>query len=248
MGCLYYIPARRFPEGRVPDVLKSRRVLPDASVSLEDAGLGHLAGVQLTYRAVRNAGPDKGAGLVIGLRMASNETGCFLAEQTWQPVDGGELFVGWKTGEQPGPEVFLRDGALPGTSPVTLADGKVWEFIPSGALPEVMTVDTAGQMVFRPRAQDAAHFAASEWLMDYLMAGGARSYTEIVERLVVCLQARYHVGLQEFLALGLFTTDLNTRVVLAALGLDFDEVVGGKKNGELTESDTNSGSPDDCPG
>lgn len=240
MGCLYFIPARRFPDKRIPDVVKSRALTPDAPC-LEEFGLGHLAGTRLTYRAVRGAGPDGGAGLIIGLRVTSPETGHFPEEQTWQPADGGNLYIGWKTNEKPGPDVFLRDNALPGNSPVKMADGNTWEFVPSSALPEVMTLDTAGNVAFVPRAGDAAHFAACEWFMAYLVEGGKRPFVDVAQRIVTCLQSRYHIGIGEFLALGLFSTDMNTRVILAALGLDYDEVVHGKKNEALTESDTNSG-------
>lgn len=247
MGCLYYIPARRFPGLRVPDVLKARR-LSGEGPCLEDFGLGHLDGASLHCRPVRGAGPDGGAGLTLGLGLPASETGHFPETQEWRPVDGGALYVGWKTGARPGPETFLRKDALPGTSPVKLADGQVWEFTPSSALPEVMTYSPGGELVFVPRGCDAAHFAACEWLMGYVLEGGAQPYAEIVERVVVCLQARYHLGLFEFLALGLFTTDLNTRIVFAALGLDYEEVVHGKKNEDPSGSDTSSGLPGDCPG
>lgn len=245
MGCLYFIPARRFPGERVPDVIKPQRMTPEGALSLDDVGLSHLDGAGLNYRSVRGAGPDGGAGLVVSLRTPANETGHFPESQTWQPVDGGALFIGWPTDAKPGPDVFLRKDALPGTSPVTMADGNEWAFVPSAALPEVMKYNGAGEVVFMPRAQDTAHFASSDWLMTYSMEGGTRSFTEIVGHVVTCLQARYHISVYEFLALGLFSTDLNTRIVLATLGLDFDEVVHGKKNEALTAFDLNSGLADD---
>lgn len=251
MGVLYFVPARRFPNSRVPDVLKARGVVPAGdgpwAPCLEDFGLGHLAGAGLTYRGVRGAGPDGGAGLVIGLGTPANETGYYGENQVWQPVEGGNLYVGWPTVGPPVPDVFLRKEALPGSSAVKMGDGHIWEFTPSSALPEVLTYDGAGQMALLPRESDAAHFAASEWLMTYVVERQQQPYLEILQRVVTCLQARYHVSLVEVLALRLFTTDLNTRIVLAALGLDYEEVVNGKKNEDLTAPDTNSGAKDECP-
>jgi hypothetical protein len=266
MGVLYYVPARRFDGGRMPDVLKPSRLAGDG-VSLEGVGLGHLDGAPLSFRGVRNNGPDGGAGLVVGLRSPANETGVF-AGQRWQPCAGGDVFILMDNGQgtmdngggpagdrrgvapgentagtavphsfgnspgRPGPEVFLRGDALPSVTDVVMADGNAWGFVPTKALPEVMRLDGAGELCWMPRARDAAHFEASAWLMDFLLAEGeTRPYVDTLARVAVCLGARYHVSLMEVQALGLFSTDLLTRIVCACVGIDFDEVVGKKNEG-----------------
>ncbi len=234
MGALYYIPARRFPDGRVPDTVKSRRTLiaeavrqGDASLglnglSLDSIGLGHLDGAVLTYRAVRNQGPDGGAGLVIGLRVPTGDTGIFKDRQTWHPCNGGDLFFGW-TDAQPGPDTFLRDRALSASVSVPLGDGNRWGFIATAALPERAVFDASGQPTWAPRAEDAAHYEASKWLMNYATVQEPQPYFDIIDRVAVCLAARYHVSKLEMLALGLFSTELNAPIVYACLGIDLAE-------------------------
>lgn len=228
MGILYFVPARRFADGKVPDVVKPRRLAVAGAVCLEDLGLGHLDGAQLSQRQT-SSGPDGGSGMVIGFRVPANENGYYPEEQDWRPVEKGALYVGWAKGAAPGPEVFLRADALPGTSPVVLADGNTWEFIPSAALPTVLTYDASGADAMVPRARDAAHFAASDWLFDYLIQGDTRPYQEVAQHVVTCLQTRYRIGLIEFKALGLLSQDLTGRITCAAVGLDYDEVMGKKK-------------------
>jgi hypothetical protein len=101
-----------------------------------------------------------------------------------------------------------------------LGDGKVWEFTPSQALPKVLTYNDAGEACRLPRMEDGTHFAASEWLFEFL-AEGARETTflEIYEKLTVCLAARYRVSMVEALSLGLWHDDTYHRAVLAALGV-----------------------------
>lgn len=219
-GCLYFIPARRFPERRVQESLKARRITPEGALSLEDVSLGHLDGAALSYRGVLGAGPDGGAGIVIGLRTPANETGYYPEAQEWIPAEGGALYIGWPKGAQPGPEVFLRADALPPENAVTMADGRVWELVPTTSLPEVMGYGDDGAVSFRPRPRDAAHFAASAWLYAWARAGEPAPYMDIVQRVAVCLGARYHVGLVEVLALGLFSTELLNPVVFACLGIE----------------------------
>lgn len=239
MGVLYYIPARRFPDKlNAPETLKGE--------ALAKVGLGHLDGAKMAFRSVVNNGPDRGAGLCISLGIPASKTGVFKDSQTWQPCNGGDIWLGWYTDDKPGPETFLRLNALPGESSAVLGDGNTWEFVPTRALPEVLTFDSAGKTKWSPRPSDAEHFAASEWLMDYLLKGDQRPLLDVVERLSVCLGARYHVSVMEVIALGLFVTSLNLRVVCACLGIDYDELTG-KKN-EVTEStapDSNSGQPED---
>jgi hypothetical protein len=220
MGLLYYIPARRFEHGAVPESVKSRRVTPEAAVCLEDLGLAHLDGGITAYRGVRTAGPDGGAGLVLGFRVPANETGFFKDAQEWRPVLGGDLYLGWATGSQPGPDAFLREDALAAEMEVRMGDGNVWGFVPTRALPETYGYGPDGELTTRPRAKDAAHFAASEWLMQFLQSGEPRPYIDTLERVAVCLGARYHVSLVEVLALELFSTDLFQAVVFACLGIE----------------------------
>lgn len=222
-GCLYYLPARRFDGKRVPDVLKGEQ--------LAAVGLGHLKGAAISYRGVRNGAPDGGAGLVLGVNHPTNETGVF-PDQHWQPCDGGDLFIGWPKDAQPGPSVFERKDALAATDTVVMADGNPWGFIATKALPEVMGFDSSGNPAWTPRVCDAAHFDASQWLMEYLLSGEDRMYTDIVARVATCLGARYHVGMAEVMALRLFSTDLNVRVVCACLGIDYDELTGKKNEGD----------------
>lgn len=222
-GCLYYLPARLF-NGPTPDTLKGD--------GLAAHGLGHLDGARLAFRGVRNHGPDGGAGLCIGLAVPASETGIFPG-QTWQACNGGDLWLGWLDGAQPGPEVFLRANALDATNEIALADGHLWGFVETRALPEVMGFDTAGQVTWRPRAEDQAHYEASAWLMDYLLSADSRAYLDILTRVATCLGARYHISATEMLALRLFSTDLNLPVVCACLGIDYGELTG-KKNAALT--------------
>lgn len=226
MGCLYYVPARRFPNEAVPEGVKSRRVTPDAAVCLEDLGLAHLDGGITAYRGAKR-GPDGGAGIVIAFRVPANETGYFPDRQTWRPVLGGDLFIGWDTASgAPGPDDFIRDKALAASMSVRMADGNEWGFVPTAALPETLGCGDDGQPTMRPRACDAAHFAACEWLMQFLASGEKRGYMETLERVAVCLGARYHISIVEVLVLELFSTDLLTDVVFACLGIE-EKKTGG---------------------
>lgn len=221
MGALYYIPARRFPDGRVPDMVKPARLTPEGAASLESLGLGHLAEGPLTFRVVRNSGPDGGAGLVIGLRIPAGETGVFLSDQTWHPCEGGAVYLGWYTAAgQPGPEVFLRARAPRPTVSIPLGDGQVWGFVESDALPQRAVFDASGERAWAPRESDALHYEACAWLADYAQCGEGRAYFDILDQVSVCLSARYHVSALEVLGLGLFSTDLNDAVVYACLGVD----------------------------
>lgn len=211
MSCFYFIPARRF-DGAVPDVVKG--------AELVRLGLGHLDGAPLAFRGVVGSGPGGTAGLCIGLRIPANETGYYPDRQEWHPADGGNLYIGWPKGLPPGPETFIRADALPPENAVTMADGRVWELVPTASLPEVMGYSGSGEVVFRPRARDAAHFEASAWLYGYAQAGEPAQYLDVLSRVAVCFGARYHVSLIEVLALGLFSTELLNPVVLACLGLD----------------------------
>lgn len=220
IGCLYFVPARRFQNLRVQDAVKAKRLTPEGALSLEDIGLAHLDGAPVTYRGVLGAGPDGGAGLVIGLRTPANETGFWGDQQQWRPVDGGGLFIGWAAGDtKPGPDVFLRDDALPSEADVVMADGNTWGFVPTVSLPEVMGCGPDGGLTFRPRAKDTAHFAASAWLKEYASKGEPAPWLDVLQRIAVCLGARYHVGLIEVLALELFSTELLNPVVFACLGI-----------------------------
>lgn len=223
MGCLYYIPARRFPGGKVPDVVKG-----DA---LAEFGLAHLAGAALTHRGVRNSGPDGGAGLVVGLGVSAGETGVFKAEQEWQPVRGGDLWLGWKASSVPGPEVFLRGRALAARASVMMGDGNEWGFTPTRALPERLGMTDAGEEAWLPCPEYSEHYAASAWLMDYLVAMEDAPLLDVVDRVVCCLATRYHISRLEVAVLGLYREDLNLRIICACLGLDWDAVV--KKKAEM---------------
>lgn len=227
MGCLYYIPARRFEDARIPDTIKGE--------ALAGLGLGHLQGASLTYRGVRNSGPDGGAGLVLGVNTPASETGVWLSEQTWQPANGGDVFIGWKTDAKPGPDSFLRANALPAKTEVVMGDGNPWGFVVTSALPMVMCLDSAGEIDWKSRPSDAAHFAASEWLFDYL-CGGERTYVDIVANVATCMASRYAISPIEIMALELFSTDLNAEICCACTGIDYDEYTG-KKNTDPAPTD-----------
>lgn len=224
MGVLYFVPARRFPEGKVPDVVKPRRLAGEsqtgmsAPLSLEDLGLGHLDGAGLGFTRANN-GPGGTGGLVIGFR--TGKTGYFPATQTWRACEDGAIFIGWYTeAGMPGPEELIRPDAPEALSTVKLADGRHWGFSPTSALPEVACYDDAGRRVWRARAEHSAHYEASAWLMDFLTEpNGVRPYDEIMERVAVCLGSRYYLGVLELRALGLFATDLLDAVVFACLGV-----------------------------
>lgn len=210
MGLLYFIPARRFAGGKTPDVVKG-----DA---LAEFGLAHLAGAALTHRGVRNQGPDGGAGLIIGLGVPSGETGYFKDEQEWHPVQGGDLYVGWKDATTP--NALIRARAPRATVNVALGDGQLWGFVETDALPQRAVFDAAGERAWAPRVCDEAHYEASAWIFDYVKNGGERTYFDVIDRVAVCLGARYHISAMEVIALGLFTTDLLDAVVYACLGID----------------------------
>jgi hypothetical protein len=213
MGLLYYIPARRFPGGKTPDVVKG-----DA---LFQFNLDHLAGAALTFRGVRNQGPDGGAGLIIGLGVPSGETGYFASEQEWHPVQGGDLYVGWSRANlRPSPNELLRQRAPKATVNVVLGDGQAWGFVATEALPQRAVFDAAGMPGWAPRVCDEAHYEASAWIFDYVKNGGERTYFDVIGRVAICLGARYHISAMEVIALGLFTTDLLDAVVYACLGID----------------------------
>lgn len=231
MGCLYYIPSRRFEGGRVPDVVKGE--------ALAALGLGHLVGAPVSFRGVRNQGPDGGAGLVVGLRTSASETGVFAGVQHWQPVAGGDVFVGWPKAVPPGPEVFERVDALVAKPELhaKLGDGNLWGFVPSEALPMRLTVDEAGELARRPRVNDAAHYAASQKLFELLgQLSTGRDYevtlVEAWQLIVDCLSTRYHLDFNTGLALGLFEESLYYGALKAALGVDTS-----KKNEARTGSD-----------
>ena len=240
MGVLYYIPARRFEGGRVPESVKARRVAGDGAVCLEDLGLGHLDGAPLTYRGVRNQGPDGGAGLVIGLRVPADKTGIFKGKQHWMPCEGGEVFLGFAQGIEnselgivngaPGPETFLRAGALDASISIPLGDGNVWGFIETAALPSRAVYDSEGKRAWAQRAEDGLHYAASKWLFACARSTEAVPYFDIIDRVAVCLGARYHVSALEIFALGLFSMELSDAIVYACLGIDLE--ADSKKNGE----------------
>jgi hypothetical protein len=227
MGCLYYIPARRFPGGKTPDVVKG-----DA---LAEFGLGHLAGAALTFRGVRNSGPDGGAGFIVGLGVASGETGYFKAEQEWAPVQGGDLWVGWKASSRPSPNQLLRQRAPKATVNVVLGDGQAWGFVATEALPQRAVFDAAGLPGWAPRVCDEAHYEASAWIFDYVKNGGERTYFDVIDRVAVCLGARYHISSMEVIALGLFTTDLLDMVVYACLGIDTTEEKKSESAAEVAD-------------
>lgn len=237
MGLLYFIPSRRFPGGRVPDVVKARRLSQEGALTLEDVGLGYLDGASLTFRGVRNSGPDGGAGLIVGLGVPSGETGYFRDAQHWSPAQGGDLYIGWKTPPTPpqaggnvAPNALLRARAPRATVNVVLGDGQVWGFVATEALPQRAVFDAAGERAWAPRACDEAHYEASAWIFDYVKNGGERTYFDVIDRVAVCLGARYHVSAMEVIALGLFTTDLLDTVVYACLGID---VSAEEKKSEL---------------
>lgn len=225
MGCLYYIPGRRFASGRVPDTVKSETVPGGAAgvETLEALGLGHLTGARLTYRVVRNSGPDGGNGLIIGIGVPANETGFFRDEQEWIATNGGALYVGWKASSRPRPDTFARERAPRPSVTVTLGDGNPWGFVESAALPQRAVFNSAGEAAWAPRDCDAAHYEACAWIADYARGGEGRPYFDILDRVAVCLGARYHVSVLEVVALGLFTTDLLEPVVYACLGVDISD-------------------------
>jgi hypothetical protein len=236
MGCLYFVPARMF-SGRVPDVLRAG---DGEGPALGDVGLGHLAGARLSFRPARNNGPDGGAGLVVGLRVSAGETGIFPG-QYWQPVAGGDLFVGWPEGEPPGPDDFIREGAINTKWRMTLGDGNTWGVLPTSALPSVLGVDTSGSPARRPRACDQVHFAASEWLFMAVcgIAAGEEvegTVEEMWARIVDCLATTYHLDFQTGLALGLFEDSLCFRAASTAIGIDLDEKKTAGGGGSVTRT------------
>jgi len=210
MGLLYYIPARRFPGGKTPDVVKG-----DA---LAEFGLAHLAGAALTHRGVRNQGPDGGAGLIIGLGVPSGETGYFKDEQEWHPVQGGDLYVGWK--DAPAPNALLRQRAPKATVNVVLGDGQAWGFVETSALPKRRVFDAAGERDWAPLVCYEAHYEAQAWIYDFLKQHDERAYDDILDRVAICLGSRYHISALEVVALGLFTTDLLDAICFACLGVE----------------------------
>lgn len=228
MGVLWYIPGRRFPDGRIPNTVPAVASDGDGGpLTLSDLGLGFLAGARLTFRGVHNRGPDGGAGLVIGLKTRANETGIFSGQQ-WTALDGGELFIGWPEGLQPGPEVFERTDTLRAKTRLVLGDGNEWGFVPSSALPAVLALDASGQMTREPRPGDAAHFEASDWLFRTFSAielgqEVEASIPDAWRRIVTCLQTRYHVDFNVALALRLCEDSLVARAAWSALGVDFSK-------------------------
>lgn len=226
MGLLYFVPAGRFPGGAVPDGVKPRRLAGEGAVCLEDLGLAHLDGGITASRVVRTAGPDGGAGLVLGFRVPANETGYFKGAQEWRPVEGGKLYIGWAQGKKPGPDDLIRAGALPSVMEVRMADGNTWGFVPTDALPSTLCYGADGEVNMRPRPCDLEHYAASEWLMGFLQSGESRPYVDTLARVAVCMGARYHVSLLEVLGLELFSTELLQPVVFACLGIDEKKTTG----------------------
>lgn len=213
MGCLYYIPSRRFENGVVPDTLKD---------DLAAYGLGHLDGARLAFRGVRNGGPDGGQGLCIGMGLPISKVGMFAGAQEWRACEGGDLWFGWpKESGAPGPELFRRADLLDAKHSCVLGDGNAWEFSPCSALPKVLSYDSAGELCRLPRASDALHFEASDWLFDFLCEGTKETtFAEIYRQLTICLAARYHVSMVEAVALGLWHDDTYHRAILSALGVD----------------------------
>ncbi len=237
---------------------------------IEAAGLGlSVGGRDLAYRGVENKGPDANRGVIIVPHGPSGpgevEIGYHPDRQTWFQWDKGKAWVGFKTGEAPGPEDMARQRLIPGHD-ILMRDGNTWH-MPAVRLygggtgvSQGAGIDSKGELILEDLPQFAEVCKGASWFWD-LWTGesktGEYSYLEAMRVASNGFALNYHVSLAEVSALHLFTTD-NIPLCLGAM-IDapaYEEAIramndASKKNEDVNNSDGSSsdsgetdGSPD----
>lgn len=246
-GFLYYLP--RFE--RQPTVRQ-----------LGELGLGHAfeEGRTPTCRQVQNRTPDGSSGMLV-----ADERRCFgkpimmdLRSQTWFQV--ADHFVGYWNDAKPGPNDLAKDEQITGYL-LRMADGNKWH-IPIArlldeetgtakpALPHLLKLDVAGQIVPGPVVERWRYlWDATEVPWQAMLDRGELSNQEVIDVAGLVLGANYAIDGREAFALGLYSTKLGPKDVVA-LSMDYftfakwwDEQDAQKKTAQRTMGDDLTSSP-----
>ena len=206
-----------------------------------------LAGGSLSWVNVEGSGPDGHHGAICAISGAhAPRVGYYKDRQTWVPVETSDgtvtHWLGWETGNLPGPTELLR-GKAPEGHDVELGDGHAWR-IPSVkahipelvTLPQRMRLSARGELSFDPVAGYEALSEESAWWYDVFSNGGTYTFDRYWQYACMLLGVSYHVGREELNSLGILLKNREQieRVVYASLGVPdlLDQVEAQKKMSE----------------
>lgn len=212
-GFLYYLPG----EKQQPSLEK-----------LSEKGIGYAFDTPPFHMPLQGNGPGGNrVGVLVGCqdRMGEHSIRYLPNEQEWIELPAG-VWLGWYRNAKPTPADLARDQQLPGYD-LTMADGNQW------TIPLVRNVDDCGEPVCMlpavlvrdkhsrslvpgpPIERYRYLWDATEWAWTAMVSEEDIAEEKAEEAVGMLYGANYYVGVEELLALGLYSTQLRPLGLLA---------------------------------
>jgi len=221
--------------------------------NLRDRGLGYAfeTSIGLANTTQTDGPAGEARGLVVGMERAGRPVGYFPDKQTWQKIPGLDAWVGFYTGQAPGPNDLARSTMLDGHA-VELGDGRRWivpiavggpeegdaELTRYRTLPHVDRLDEDGNWTVGdvlPRYAPLWDAAAAWWDAKWSAAGEDNEAADTGDAIrvifkiddargaaVTILAANYRVSAIEVSLLGLLNDQ--TRVAILDAAIDWPTI------------------------